>query len=73
MLHTGIRVSELVSLDRSDVEISERKGMLTVRAGKGNKELTLPLESEVRRAITKYLEERNDDNQALLFSNRGNA
>ena len=70
LLHTGIRVSELVAIDRSDVETSERKGTLTVRAGKGNKERTLPLDSEVRRAILKYLEERNDDKQALFLSNR---
>jgi len=71
LLHTGIRVSELVALDRSDVKISERKGTLTIRAGKGNKERTLPLDSEVRRSITKHLEERTDENQALFLSNRG--
>src|SRR5215216_7247175 len=33
--HTGIRVSELASLTLGDVEISERKGALAVRSGKG--------------------------------------
>lgn len=70
LLYTGLRVSELVALDRSDVEISERKGTLKVRAGKGNKERILPLDIEVRRAIEKYLEERADDNEALFISNR---
>lgn len=51
LLYTGLRVSELVSLDRSDVDISDRKGELRVRAGKGNKERALPLDVDTRRAI----------------------
>ena len=70
LANTGVRVSELVALNRDDVEISERKGRLTVRRGKGNKERTIPLNAETRRAITKYLEERSDDNPALFLSNR---
>jgi site-specific recombinase XerD len=70
LLHTGLRVSELVSLDRSDVEMSERKGELTVRSGKGNKERVIPLSAEARRALVKYLEERTDSQPALFLSNR---
>jgi len=70
LLYTGIRVSELVALDKSDVKISDRKGVLKVRAGKGYKERVLPLDVEVRRAIEKYLAERMDDNEALFISNR---
>ncbi len=51
-------------------ELSDRKGVLKVRAGKGNKERILPLDAEVRRAIDKYLEERSDDQEALFISNR---
>ncbi|TPG71583.1 integrase [Brevibacillus laterosporus] len=70
MLYTGLRVSELVNLDQSDVESSERKGELTVRTGKGNNERTIPLNAEVRRAINRYVEERSDSNDALFLSNR---
>jgi integrase/recombinase XerD len=69
LLHTGLRVSELVSLDRTDVEISERKGELRV-VGKGNKERIIPLSVEARRAITRYLEDRTDNYPALFISNR---
>lgn len=69
LLHTGVRVSELAALDRSDIEISERKGEMKV-IGKGNKERTIPLSAEVRRAITTYLEERHDQLPALFISNR---
>ncbi|PTY93068.1 tyrosine-type recombinase/integrase [Heyndrickxia sporothermodurans] len=70
LLNTGVRVSELVSLNRNDVEISERKGNLTVRQGKGNKERVVPLNPETRRAIQKSLDERTDDHPALFISNR---
>jgi integrase/recombinase XerD len=72
LLYTGLRVSELVALDRSDVDLSEHKGELRVRAGKGNKARTLPLDVDTRWVIRKYLEERADDHEALLISNRDN-
>lgn len=71
LLNCGIRLSELVSLDKSDVLTSERKGEIIVRYGKGNKERSIPLNPETRRAINKYLETRTDDNPALFLSNRG--
>lgn len=70
LIMTGIRVSELVALDREDVTISERSGSLTVRAGKGNKERVIPLNVEARRAIQKYVEERSDSHSAMFISNR---
>lgn len=48
----------------------ERKGTLHIRSGKGNKQRELPLSPEVRRAITKYLDERTDSHEALFLSNR---
>ena len=39
--HTGIRVAELCDLRVGDVVTSERKGTLTVRAGKGMKQRTV--------------------------------
>ncbi len=56
----------MFSLDRADVEISERKDELHV-LGKGNKERKLQLNAEVRRAIPKYLEERADSHSAFIF------
>jgi integrase/recombinase XerD len=70
LIYTGLRVNELVSLNRSDLVISERKGSIRV-VGKGNKERVIPLAPEARRAIQMYLEERHDPNPALVLSNRG--
>ena len=65
--HTGIRVSELSSLSVGDVEISERKGSLTVRSGKGAKFRILPLNVDARRAITAYFEVRPTISANQLF------
>jgi integrase len=69
-LNTGIRLSELVAFDRSDIDISDRKGTVIVRNGKGNKERVIPLNAETRRALLRYLEERTDKEEALFISNR---
>jgi integrase/recombinase XerD len=69
LLGTGIRVSELCALNRSDIEMSERKGTARIR-GKGNKERYVNLNAEVRRALKLYLDSRNDEHEALFLSNR---
>jgi integrase/recombinase XerC len=52
--HTGLRVGELCNLRLGDVVTSERKGEVRVRGGKGNKDRTVPLNNDVRRALTAY-------------------
>src|SRR5712691_738519 len=56
--HTGIRVGELCNLRLADISLSERKGSLVVRSGKGDKDRTVPLNSDVRQAIALYKEAR---------------
>src|SRR5215212_337543 len=58
LYHTGIRVSELCDLRVGGVETSERKGALTVRAGKGMKQRTIPLTNDAPKAIARSLAER---------------
>jgi integrase/recombinase XerC len=48
LLNTGLRVSELADLLWSDVEVSDRKGSLVVRSGKGAKRRTVPLNKDAR-------------------------
>src|SRR5215210_1229630 len=55
--HAGIRVAELCDLRVGDVVTSERKGTLTVRAGKGMKQRTVPLNADVRRVLATYLDQ----------------
>jgi integrase/recombinase XerC len=60
----GLRVSELVNLDVSDVDLS--RGFLTV-TGKGGKTRHTPLGSLAQRAIAKYL---LTHNKTVLFINK---
>lgn len=53
--HTGLRVGELCALRLGDLSISERKGSLLVRSGKGDKDRRLPLNNDVRQALSAYL------------------
>ncbi len=63
----GLRVSELVNLDVSDVDLSQ--GFLTV-IGKGGKTRHTPLGILAQRAIAKYLLTHN--NTVLFLNNKGN-
>jgi integrase/recombinase XerC len=56
MLYAGLRVGEAVSLRVEDVELTERRGKVVVRAGKGIKRREVPLGAEARRAVREYLE-----------------
>src|SRR5215210_4626194 len=65
--HTGIRVSELSSVMLGDVDMSERKGSVTIRSGKGGKFRVLPLNVDARQAITAYLKVRPSVSADHLF------
>jgi len=58
--YTGVRVGELSALRQTDLEMSERKGALTVRSGKGGKFREVPLSVEARRPLQDYLDHRPD-------------
>ncbi len=67
-MKTGVRVSEIRQLDRQDVVITDRKGHIVVRHGKGDKKRLIPLSKEARYWLSKYLEERTDTLDALFIS-----
>jgi site-specific recombinase XerD len=70
--HTGLRVGELAAVRLGDVEISERKGSVTVRSGKGSKYRVVPLNLDARRAISEYIEVRPKvADEHLFISQRG--
>ena len=50
---TGVRISELIGLDRRDLDLDD--GLLRV-LGKGSKERVVPVGGSARRALTAYLE-----------------
>ncbi|MEX1063910.1 MAG: site-specific tyrosine recombinase/integron integrase [Candidatus Paceibacterota bacterium] len=64
LFSTGLRVSELCSLDREDIDI--KRGEFTVR-GKGSKLRVVFLSEEARAALTTYLDKRPDADEALFI------
>src|SRR3990172_8397140 len=70
----GIRISELVSLNVTDVDL--KKGYVRV-FGKGRKERIVPLGSKACDAIREYINKKQDagskmqDSQALFLNQRG--
>ena len=58
LLLTGLRVDELCSLKLSDLNLSERKGTLLVRHGKGGKQRVVNLHIEARKQLSEWLEVR---------------
>ncbi len=54
LLHTGLRLSEVVGLHMSDVSLSERKGNVRVQHGKGGKQRNVPLNSDARKALQEW-------------------
>ena len=67
MLHTGLRVGEVSNLRIGDISISPRKGEVIVRGGKGEKFRTVPLNSNLRKALNAYLSMRPSVNHDYLF------
>jgi len=55
MLSCGLRVGEAVRLKTSDVTIGERRGVITVRSGKGSKYREVPVPAETRRALKEHM------------------
>lgn len=69
---TGLRVSEAVNLKRKDIQLSSRSGLVIVRRGKGGVHREVPLTTEVRRALTDYLESQTlGENDPLWVGQRG--
>jgi site-specific recombinase XerD len=55
LLQTGIRLSECAALTIEDLTFGERSGLLRIRAGKGNKARSVPLNASAREAIATYM------------------
>lgn len=70
MVRAGLRVSEVVALNHDDLTMSERKGEVRVRQGKGLKERTVPLSRQARRALQAYLAVRPSFAGDRLFVSR---
>ena len=62
---TGMRVGELVKLNRSDIDFQNRECIVT---GKGNKQRKVYFDARTKIHLQNYLSERTDDNEALFVT-----
>lgn len=62
---TGMRVGEMVLLNREDIDFNERE---CVVFGKGNKERMVYFDARTKIHLQNYLDSRTDDNPALFVS-----
>jgi site-specific recombinase XerD len=67
LVNTGLRVGEVAQLTPEDIELSARKGKVTVRSGKGAKYRQVPLNADARRALNEYLAVRPETGIEALF------
>ena len=65
LLSTGVRVGELVKMNRDDIDFQERQCKVF---GKGNKEREVYFNARTKIHLQRYLESRTDDNPALFVS-----
>lgn len=62
---TGMRVGELVQLDKSDINYEDRECIVL---GKGNKERKVYFDARTKIHLQRYLNSRSDDNPALFVT-----
>jgi site-specific recombinase XerD len=68
MLNCGLRISEVVQLNVSDVVLTARMRQLTVRCGKGSKHRTVPINKEAGDMLQLYVAGRmSADREEPLF------
>lgn len=77
LLFTGLRVGELVALRPADIDLSARKGAITVRASsaKGGKQRLVPIPLQARTTLSRYIAQRRqehmDDVDRLFMGREG--
>ena len=53
--HAGLRLGETVALDLADVQLPARKGLITVRAGKGGRYREIPVHAGLREPLALWI------------------
>ena len=70
--YTALRLSELAALELVDVSLTARRGMVRVRAGKGDAYREVPLNSACRKALDEWSQARPaGEVEALWLSRQG--
>ena len=67
LLHTGLRLQEALDLRLGDVQMTDRKGQVLVRQGKGRKQRSVPLNVEARKALQDWLSVRPESDNDFIW------
>jgi site-specific recombinase XerD len=70
MIGAGLQIAEVAALTIHDIITTDRKGLVTVRNGQGDKFKQVPLNHDIRKAINSYLVERPVCSSEALFINQ---
>jgi site-specific recombinase XerD len=73
LMNTGLRVSELINLELTDISMTDRKGELLVRAGKGEKQRIIPLNNTARKSLKAWFEKRPETESKKVFTTQRGA
>ena len=65
---TGLRGSELTSLQKKDLEFNEKR--IIVRNGKGGKDRVVPIPQEIKNLLKMWTNNHNKNDQVFNISNR---
>jgi integrase/recombinase XerD len=74
--YAGLRLGEVLALNRTDVQLSARKGTIIVRSGKGNRYREIPTHPTLRDNLKLWIDEERPNwpgastNPALLLNRR---
>ncbi|HZG65887.1 MAG TPA: tyrosine-type recombinase/integrase [Herpetosiphonaceae bacterium] len=61
LFYTGLRIAEVAGLDLADVVVSDSRGKVIVRKGKGDRQREAPLHPLAREALRTWLRERREN------------
>jgi site-specific recombinase XerD len=73
LMNTGLRVSELINLEMTDISMTDRKGELLVRAGKGEKQRVIPLNNTARKSLNAWFDVRSEATSRKVFTTQRGA
>ncbi len=71
LLQTGIRVSELVNLHLSDVELHRDESILIIRKKGKQRSRKIPLHAELRKLLNTYMQQPRPSDASYFFIGRG--
>lgn len=71
LLYSGLRVSELVNLNKDDITYHNGTYTIHINKSKTDQARTVYIDSKQFKYIKRYLDSRNDNEQALFLSKRG--